>query len=300
MIKRNNRTGPVRIAIVLVAVVAATGCGDEKTTADSSETTQQPAVTEVAGSIDPDPATAEPPASEPDGEPSEQLALPESGFERQPAPGTYHLGAIGLRSVAFDLGEGFAITSVAGVGENSPFGNTTVRLTDRSRGGPGRLDIIITRPTHLLAPSFIGPPQAGVVTPDDLWPVGDIRQWLNEAESGGEWGVTDVVEVAVDGRSAITFVLESDYVGCEGRDEIEPGFRDSFTGCNGGIAWDMDTDSDNGGRISVEGWDGGRGEYLWIDDVDGKPLVVSLQHGWDTNEEWAARARAVLESVSIQ
>lgn len=54
-----------------------------------------------------------------------------------------------------------------------------------------------------------------------------------------------------------------------------------------------------GGRLAVEGWDGGQGEYLWIDEVDGKPLVVSLHLGYAIDEEWTARARAMMASLVV-
>lgn len=321
-----NRVDPARLGATLLAIALfAPGCGggDDVSTAmagsDGGETTT------VATTTDPPPAPnegdgagtvsesesdsaagddADGPAatgSDSNGEAAdvEPMDLPADGFERQAEPGTYHLGATGLPEVTFEIGDGWSITNVAGAGENSPFGDFTVRVSDRA-WDLGRRDLHISRPTHLLDPSFIGPARPVVVAADvDLWDVADIRRWLAEAEAAGEWGVIDVVDTEVSGYSAVGFTLQPDFVGCEGMEAEAEGIRGEWTGCNGGIAWDMDTDPEGGGRLSVEGWDGGQSEYLWIDDVDGKPLVVGLQFGYDIDEEWAARARAVVDSLAI-
>lgn len=226
------------------------------------------------------------------------MDLPSDGSDPQPEPGVYHLGAIGLPSATFEIGDGWRITQVAQNGDGAPFSDEFVRVTDAS-GAIGRRDLHFSRPTNLLDPAFIGPPRASVLEESDLWEDTDIRAWLAEAETGGEWGVLDVEEIEVSGRSAVTFTLQPDFVGCEGMEALAPGIRDDWTGCNGGIAWDVETEAETGGRIAVESWDGGLSEFLWIDDVDGRPLVVTLQFGYDIDEDWTARARAVLASLTL-
>ncbi|MGH1491662.1 MAG: hypothetical protein ACRBK7_20080 [Acidimicrobiales bacterium] len=228
----------------------------------------------------------------------EAVNLPASGFERRPDPGIYHLGAIGLPSVTFEIGEGWQISNVAGAGEYSPFGDESVRVTART-GGPGRRDMHITRPTHLLDPTFIGPPRPTVVAEGDLWDVSEIRRWLEDAQADGEWGVIDFEETDVSGHSAVSFSLQPDFAGCAGREALAEGIRSDWTGCNGGIAWDYDTAGAEGGRLAVESWDGGQSEHLWIDDVEGKPLVISLQLGPIIDAEWATSARSAMASFTI-
>lgn len=286
---QNHRPCRTRlIALPLVVMLALTACGEDS---DSDEATSpDPTVEEVetTSTLDSRPETPE------------VMDLPPSGSEPQPEPGVYHLGAIGLPSVTFEIGEGWRITQVAENGEGAPFTDDFVRVTGVS-GGIGRRDLHITRPTHLLDPAFIGPARASVIDPQtDLWENTDIRAWLSEAESGGEWGVLDVEEAEVSGRPAISFTLQPDFVGCEGLEAIAPGVRDDWTGCNGGIAWDVETEAETGGRLAVEGWDGGQSEYLWIDDVDGKPLVVSLHLGYAIDDAWTVRARAVLASLTLE
>ena len=227
------------------------------------------------------------------------MALPTEG-PTEVAPGTHNLGAIGLPQVTFDTDDGpWHFTKVGSFFGPSMLSDQTVMLSSGQVPLEGRRNLQFSRPSHLLDPTFIGPPLPAGIDPDeDLIPVDGIEAWLTEAEAGAEWGVTDIESVEVSGLAATRFALEPDFVGCENMEALAPGIRDDWTGCNGLVAWDIASD-DGLGRISVEGWDGGRNEYLWIHDTGDGPLVVSLHLGYELDEDWNDRARAVLESVAV-
>lgn len=275
-IRRRLAAATICVPLLLVACGDDTDEGAASTPASVAPTTT---TTAIAGA----PATMDPPT---DG-------------STDVVAGTYNLGVIGLPTATFEVDDGpWHFTKVGSVDPGIPLSDQMVMLSLAATPLEGRRNLQLVRPTHLVDPTFIGPPMA--IDPDeDLIPADSIDEWLAEAEAGGEWGVTDVESVEVSGRAATRFTLLPDFVGCENMEVLAPGIGGAdWTGCNGMIAWDVDSD-DGDGQIAVEGWDGGQNEYLWIHDVDGAPLVVSIHLGYDLDDDWNARARAVLDSVAI-
>lgn len=289
----HRRPATAALALALALVTAA--CGDDDT-ASAPSTTAEAATPAEATSSTTMPSTTTAPEAGAAG----TMDLPTDRSTTAEA-GTYNLAAIGLPRVTFETDDGpWHFTKVGSFfGPGTILSDQMVILSSTQRVLEGRRNLLFSRPTHLLDPTFIGPPLPEGIDPDeDLVPVAGIDAWLTAAETGGEWGVTDVESVEVSGMAATRFALEPDFVGCENMEVIAPGIRGDWTGCNGLVAWDIDSE-DGLGRISVEGWDGGRNEYLWIHDTGDGPLVVSLHLGYDLDEDWNARARAVLESVTV-
>lgn len=280
---------PRAIVAVVVLTLIAAACGNDETSSQPSATTTTQTSDATGGRTTITEAGASAPGS---------VDLPtERDTEVQAV--TYNLGVIGLPHVTFDVGDGWFFTHVGEVSEGLPLSEHLVMISAAATAVPGRRNVQFSRPSHLVDPTFIGPPRPSVIDPDeDLESVEGIEGWLTAAEEGGEWGVGDVESIEVSGHAATRFTLRPDFVGCEGMEALAPGVSGDWTLCNGAIAWDLDSD-DGQGQIAVEGWDGGQNEYLWIHDVGGAPLVVGIHLGYDFDEEWNERARAVMSSVNV-
>lgn len=282
MTTRTNAPHPRLAVAALALALVVPACGDDDVT-----TAPPAAASDDAGTTAPEAGSEAP------------MDIPTDGSTAAEA-GTYDLGAIGLPQVTFATDDGpWHFTKVGPVGAGTILSDQMVILSSTRTALEGRRNLMFSRPTHLLDPTYIGPPLPAAIDPDeDLIPVDGIDAWLADAAAGGEWGVTDIESVEVSGHAATRFVLEPDFVGCENMEVLAAGIGGDWTGCNGLLAWDLESE-DGLGRISVEGWDGGRNEYLWIHDVGGDPLVVSLHLGYELDEDWNARARALLESVAV-